>query len=515
MCTASKDGKYVLSFDIGSTYVKAGIIDLETFRTVSKAIEPAKIIFPASGYAEVSPDSLWRHVINLSSKLSKNRFYEDVSAVIYTAHMAGVLPIDNGYHPLRNIIIWLDERASGLPREVFKGLFKVSGYNIFHLIRLLRLTGGAPSKTGKDPISKIIWMRDYESDLYRSTYKFVDVKGYLILKSTNSIVTSMDEASLTWLADTRGYRAYWSRELTVRYGIDISMLPDIKYSTDVAGYLTEDASSEMGLREGLPVYVGAGDLTASAVGSGAINDYEPHIYLGTSSWLAAHTPKRLLDISHYMGSILSGIPGKYLYIAEQEVAGSALNHISKILGFNGDYIELDRLAGEVEPGSKGLIFIPWLFGERSPIDDPYVRGGYINLSFEHDSKYLIRAVLEGVAYNIRWSMEYFGVKVPLSKGVKAVGGGIKSDLWCQILADVLGIPIIRMYQPEDAGLRGSAVFVAIGMEVYRDFIDAGSRFKVDRIFNPDPERSKVYEKMYSIYKSLYKRLMRVFHSLNK
>jgi len=507
--------KYVLAYDIGTTNIKAGIVDLDSFRVVSKSYEKAEVLYPMHGYAEVSPDALWRQVVSLAKKLSSSEYYDEVSGLVFSAHMAGVLPVNSEYSPLRNIIIWLDERAAGLPEEVFRGFPKVSGYNLFHLFSFLRLTGGAPSKTGKDPISKMIWIKRYEGDIYRSTYKFIDVKGYLILKSTGAIVTSPDEAHLTWLSDTRGASVKWSEKLIKRYGLDISQFPEIKNSIDVAGYLLGEAASELGVREGIPVFVGAGDLASAAVGSGAVADYEPHVYVGSSSWIAAHTPKRLLDISHYMGSLASGIPGKYLYIAEQEVAGSALDHISKWVGAEDDYHLLDELAQEIEPGSKGLIFMPWMFGERAPIDDPYVRGGFLNLKFEHDRRYLIRAVLEGVAYNIRWSILYFREKIVLDRGIKVVGGGVKSDLWCQILADVFNHPVVRMFEPENASLRGAAVFASIGLGKYRGFNEAIQRFEVDRVFNPDRERSHKYDRLFKVFSSLYKNLKDIYRELNR
>ena len=514
MSSSFGDSGYVLAFDIGTTNVKAGLIDIESFRVVEKVTQKAEVLYPEHGYAEVSPDTLWRQVVSLAKELSSSKYYDDILGVVYSAHMAGVLPIDRDYNPLRNIIIWLDERAAGIPEEVFRGFPKVSGYNLFHLMTFLRLTGGAPSKTGKDPISKMLWIKRFESDIFRSTYKFIDVKGYLILRSTGAIVTSPDEAHLTWLADTRGSSVKWSEKLIRRYGLDISLFPEIKSSVDEAGYLKGDAASELGLKEGIPVFVGAGDLASAAVGSGAVGDYEPHIYVGSSSWIAAHVPKRLLDISHYMGSLASGIPGRYLYIAEQEVAGSALDYISGLVGVEGNYSILDEMAEEVEPGSKGLIFMPWMFGERAPIDDPYVRGGFINLGFDHDRRHLIRAVLEGVAYNIRWSLQYFRNKVSLGEGIKVVGGGIKSDLWCQILADVFNHPVVRMFEPENASLRGAGVFASIGLGKNRSFAEAVSKFGVDRVFRPDRDRSRIYDRFYSVFSSLYKNLKELYRELN-
>ncbi len=371
---SKSDNKCVLAFDIGTTNMKGAILDLKNFKTLSKYTLKSKVYFPRSGYAEVSPGELWKQIVELTEKLSESRYFENIDALIFTAHMAGVLPIDKDFNPLMNILIWLDERASGYPKSVFEGLIKLSGYNFFHLIDFLRLTGGAPSKTGKDPISKMAWIKEANPEIYESTYKFLDVKGYLILKTTGSIITSCDEAHLTWLADTRSMEVRWSKRLASRYGLDTAKLPEIKKSVDIAGHLNPESADELGIRKNIPVFVGSGDLTSAAIGSGAVSNYEPHIYIGSSSWIAAHVPRRLLDIFHYMGSLMSGIPRRYIFIAEQEVAGSALDYFMELFNMGGKYEEVERLVSEVDLGSSGLIFLPWMFGERAPIDDPYARG---------------------------------------------------------------------------------------------------------------------------------------------
>ncbi len=506
---------YVLVFDVGTTRIKAGIVRIRDFRAVDIATTRSVIEYPREGYAEIDPETLWRQVVSLGAELSGSRYYDEVSGIVFTAHMAGVLPVDRGLNPLRKIIIWLDERGAGLPRELFSGLIRIEGYNPIHLLRFLRIAGGAPSKTGKDPLSKILWIKMFEEDVYGETYKFVDVKGYLILRSTGSIVTSPDEAHLTWLADTRSGLIRWSERLVKRYGLDLDMLPEIRYPVEIAGHLTSGSSHELGLGRGLPVYVGAGDVLSTAVGSGAVGDNATHIYLGTSSWLAAHVSKRLLDIRHYIGSLSAWAPGKYLYIAEQETAGSALDYIAGLIGVEGDYRLLDSLASSLEPGSGRLIFLPWMFGERCPVDDPYLRGGFLNLGFTHRDGHLVRSVMEGVAYNIRWALEYFKMGIPLKGVLRLVGGGAESDVWCQVLADVTRHPVARVADPGLAALRGAAVFASVGLGRYRDVADAGSRIWVEKVFHPGDEAQRIYGEMYRVYRELYGRLRGAYHYLNR
>lgn len=505
------NGRLILAFDVGTTKLKAGLVDIEKFKVVGKASLDAEIILPRQGWAEVSPNKLWESICKLSKSLI-SEYNVAPEALIFTAHMAGVLPVGKAGDPLCNIIIWLDERAHGYPRDVWRGVFKIEGYNLLKLIKFLRITGGAPSKTGKDPLSKIMWLRDNEPDIYRSTWKFLDVKGYLLMKSTGNVVTSPDEATLTWLADTRGGRALWSGPLLRDYGLSADLFPEIKESTDLAGRLTEEAASELGVAEDTPVFVGCGDLTAAAVGSGAVSEGEPHIYIGTSDWIGAHISNRVVDVFHYIGSILSGIPGKYLLVAEQEIAAGALEWLMNLgLGGVESYSEVEDQVRHSEPGSGGILFLPWMFGERCPVDNPYLRGAFINLSVEKGSPELYRAVMEGVALNIRWAWKYFKPKIKWSAPIKLVGGAALFDVWCEILSDALSIEIVRMADPGDAGLRGLGAIASVGLGLYKDFEEAAARFSIDKVFKPNPENSSKYDMLFKYYLELYNNLGKKFY----
>jgi len=510
--------KYILSFDVGTTNVKCGIVDVKDFKVIYKKSRPAEVVYPRDGWAEVDPDRLWLQITGLSREVinESKMDIEEIKAVIYTAHMAGVLPIDKDGNPLRNIIIWLDERAAGLPKDIWRGVIKISGYNIFKLINFLRITGGAPSKTGKDPISKILWIKENEIDIFDKARYFIDVKGYLIFKSSGNIVTSHDEASLTWLADTRSGKAYWYKPFFKKYGIDIDSFPVIMDSTDIAGKLSHKAAKELNLKTDIPVIVGSGDLTSAAIGSGAVKDKEPHIYIGTSDWIAAHISKRKVDIFHYIGSLFSGIPRKYLLIAEQEVATGALEWFMDMMDIGkGDYNEVDELVKSSSPGSNNLLFFPWLYGERTPIDDPNVRGGLINFSFKHSKGDIFRSIMEGVSFNIRWAYEYFIKMVGKWDVINIVGGGALFDVWCQILSDTLGIKLRRIRDPNDTGLRGNATIASIALGFYKSFEEAVERYSIDKIFNPNYGNKRIYDKLYIEFKKFYKKNKGLYASLNR
>lgn len=447
---------------------------------------------------------MWGSIVESSRGLLEGRV-GDILGLVYSPHMAGVVPVDDEGKPLRNIMIWLDERGAGLPRELWGGFPRVKGYNLFRLIEFLRITGGAPSATGKDPLSKIVWLRENEPDVFRRARRFLDVKAFLIFRSTGSYVTSPDEANLTWLCDTRGGVARWSGALMRRYGLRDELFPVIRESIEVAGRLSSDAARELGLEAGVPVFVGAGDLTAAAVGSGAVGFGEIHLYVGTSDWIAAHIRERRVDVFHYVGSILSAIPRRYLLVAEQEVAAGSLEWAMGVMGIS-DYGVVNELVSSTEPGSGGVLFMPWMYGERSPIDDPHARGGFINLTLRHSRGELLRAIMEGVALNMRWSYPYVERITGYNGEVRIIGGGALFDVWCQIIADTIGRRVLRVSNPRVAGLRGSAMIAAVGLGLYSSFEEARGKVGVDRVFEPDPRNRAIYEGLFRRLREAYRRL---------
>jgi len=510
------DHGFVLAFDIGTTKVKAALVNLWSLEIVNKVSYPAKILFPKEGWAEIDPKKFWEDIVALAREIVENQsnHVNNIKALIFSPHMAGVVPIDNEGNPLRNIMIWLDERAAGYPKTLWKGILKVEGYNLIKLLKFLRITGGAPSKTGKDPISKILWIKENETDIYNKTYKILDVKGYLINKTTGNFVTSPDEANLTWLVDTRKRKVFWHDGLVKEYGIDKKLLPEIKETIDLAGYLRNEAANELGVPRGIPVLVGAGDLPTAAVGSGAVKEGEIHIYIGTSDWIGAHTSKRKVDVSHYIGSIMSAIPQKYLLVAEQEIAGGALDWVMEITNLT-DYKVIDKEIEELMYDEERLlIFLPWMYGERCPIDDPYARGSIINLDVKANKIDLVKSVMEGVVLNIKWAYGFFEKINGKREEVVAVGGGCRMNSWCQMVADAINGRVKRVKEPENTGLRGAGMIASVRLKVHESFEEASALIKTEKIFEPKEKGVLKYKKLLKEFEKLYKKLKDVYRALN-
>ncbi len=433
--------------------------------------------------------------------------------------MAGTLPVDGEGTPLMPCMIWLDTRASDQAGKIWDGLLKVAGYNIFNLVEFLWITGGAPGKAGKDPITRILWLKENEPGVYEDAHKFLDTKDYLIYKSTGNFATSEDNANLSWMMDSRTKE--WSDRICEKYDIDMGKLPEIKQSIDIAGALTEGAARDLGLEEGIPVITGAGDVTSAAVGSGAVREYQTHAYVGTSSWIANHTYDRRKDISSYIGSICSANPEMYLCTAEQENAGACLEWVKNQMfkqeteEKEGLYKHFDNLVQDIEPGSENLIFTPWLYGERAPLDDHSVRGGFHNLSLEHTRSHALRAVYEGVAFNMKWALDTLENLTRKAKSINFIGGGASSEIWCQIFADVLNRRVKQVKNPREAGVRGAAMIAAVGLDYIESFKDVEKRVDINCTFEPNRKNREKYEELFEEFKTIYRNNRDIYERLNE
>ncbi|MFW9851100.1 MAG: FGGY-family carbohydrate kinase, partial [Candidatus Thorarchaeota archaeon] len=319
--------------------------------------------------------------------------------------------------------------------------------------------------------------------------------------------------------------------------LDEEKLPRLAPSTEIVGNLTSESATALGLTTKTVVVNGSGDMTAAGVGSGAVREKEVHIYGGSSGWIGAHVTERKLDIFTYTGSIRSAMPGKYFLLAEQESAGACLKHLREnwhcdlclnvrdiaspacadcYSGERNPYTTLDSIAEQAPPGSEGLLFAPWMFGERSPIDDHNVRGGYFNLSLAHEKAHMTRAVLEGVALHTRWMMQGIEKRKMIGKvsKVNMIGGCANSDVWSQIYSDVLNKPVCRMSNPLAAGTIGVSMVAFVGLGEISDFEKAADRIQVERVFEPDQMNVDIYDNMFDNLKEYYKRNKGLWKKMN-
>ena len=492
----------IISVDVGTSSLKVGLVG-PSLDVMHAADQPYDVSYPGTGCAEQAPEDWWQAIRQALARLSAEcpELRSRAAGMVFASQMCGVVAVDRDGRPLRPCMIWLDKRAAEIARSVMGGFPRIFGYGAWKLLNSIRLTNGAPSLNGMDPPAKMIWLKQNEPEVWARAAKLLDVKDWLMLRATGHAVTTADLANVTWMMDTRKGREGWSETLIQRFGLQRHLLPDIVDGTVSPGGLTAEAAEALGLRAGLPVFAGAGDVCAAAIGSGAVEDGELHISLGTSSWISGFYPGRRLSASEGYATILSPIGNRPILIATQESAGACLDW-------------LERLTGEGEVAAEGAkitppLFLPWLAGERVPVDDNRLRGAFLGLSLQHDRASLRRAVTEGIALNTRWAYQSVARQPGTlgSKTLRAVGGGAKNAALCQALADCLGVSIAVAPDPRNAGARGAAAIAATALGWQPSVWAAAKSFDrtSETVYAPDAARQRYFEHRFALFRDAYKR----------
>lgn len=402
-----------------------------------------------------------------------------------------------------------------------KGI-KIRGINANVLLQSLYHTGAIAASV-KDPVWKYHWVKENEPEIFERIYKWLDVKEALIYKMTNEAVMSEDSAFATLLYDIRSKEMVFSKKIMELLEVNPQHLPRIIASTDLAGKLTAKAAKELGLKEGIDVYAGGGDSALTPIGAGMLRPRDSHIYMGTSGWASVITDKRHIDISAMIASIVGGIPGLYNYFAELETAGKCLEWVKDHLVLDEINVYLDQkditeskesiylslydYLSEVidiaNPGSDGVIFAPWLHGNRCPFEDPNARAMFFNISLETGKTELLRAVVEGVCFHFRWFLETMEKKVVTSERIRFVGGGALSSVTCQILSDILGREVQTVKDPQNVGAVGAALIAYLGRNPEVDLIRIMDKVPLGKVYSPNLSNKAVYEKNFQVFKELY------------
>jgi len=514
--------RHILAIDLGTSALKVALVSVAG-HVVAAEQETCQVTLLPGGGAEQDPEHWWNLITRASSRLLAQAAVpaESVVAVSCTAQWSGTVPVDEQGQPIRNAIIWMDSRGAPYVRRVTGGAVQVQGYGVGKLVRWLRSTAGIPAQSGKDPIAHILWLKHAEPETYRRARLFLEPKDWLNARLTGRLAASFDSIALHWVTDNRDPdRIRYDPALLRLAGLDQSRLPELKAATDILGPLSSGPAAALGVPAGVPVVVGTPDLQSAAIGSGATRDYQAHLYVGTSSWLTCHLPAKKTDLRHNMASLPSPIPGRYFVANEQETAGAALTFLrDRMLHGDGPpgsaYQEFDRMAARAQPGSGGVIFTPWLYGERTPVEDRFVRGGFHNLSLSASRDDLVRAVFEGVALNTRWllgAVEHFtGHRL---EPIRFIGGGARSDVWCQIFADVLRRSIEQVADPVNANARGAALLAAVALGELT-FDQVPDRVKIARSYQPDPAPRDLYDQLFAEFTGFYRRNRKAHVRLNR
>ena len=510
--------QYIIAHDVGTSVNKAVLVDTEG-NIHASASQSYPVHYPRPDWAEQEPVDWWHAVASTTRQVVEQSGVapQAVLAMIHTTQMLGIVPmgqtmagLGSVYEPLRRAIIWLDGRA---PVEAEQMMRKFLGRRVFAVVAGAELSG-------KDGMPKLLWLKRNEPDVYDKMACFLDVNGYLTYRATGQMVFEWSCASAFGF-DLK--KKDWLRGIMRYVGLDETKLPPLVRSVDRAGGMTAEAARECGLLEGTPVFGGGGDAPGAAVGSGAVGEGEGHIYLGTSGWVGVVTHKTPTG-RHGVVPIQSADPDKALLFAEMETAGACLKWIADQFyrheqadpNIPNVYALMDEDVETIPPGADFLVCTPWMYGERSPVSDTWVRSTFFNLSADHTREHLLRAVYEGVAYNLRWMIEivekHFGFPLPV---LRIIGGGARGAPWMQIIADVTGRRVETVAQPQEAGAVGAALTAAVGLGLYADFEALRDVVRVEREFEPQARNAELYDVLYQAYQRIYSSLCDLYRDVNE
>ena len=517
----------ILAIDLGTSGPKVALVTTEG-EVLASEVESTELFLSDGGGAEQDPDDWWRAIMTATRRITDRQLVpaEQIIAVAVTSQWAGTVPVDKGGNALARAIIWLDSRGAKYVPEVAGGLVRIQGYGALKLERWIRKTGGVPSLAGKEPVAHILFLRHERPEIYEAAYKFMEPKDYLNLRLTGKFLATTDSIALHWVTNNRDIdNVRYDDHLLAQTTLPREKLPDLTRAVDVIGTLTPNAAVELGLNENTRVVGGTPDVPAAAVGSGAVADFDGHIYVGTSSWLTCHVPFKKTDLVHNMASLPSALPGRYFVGNEQETAGACMTWLRDNVFCRDDVLDpgappedalerFGKLAQEVPAGSDKVIFTPWLYGEHTPVANPHLRAAFSNVSLRTTRAHVVRAVMEGVAYNTRWLMG--GVESFIGRpfeGLRFIGGGAKSELWCQIFADVLNRPIDRVADPLLANVRGAAFVAAVGLGKLK-VEDIASRVPIEKRYMPNLNHRLIYDELFKAFLEIQKHSVALYNRLN-
>jgi len=528
--------KYVIAYDFGTTGVKSCMFSItDKVELVSSTYGAYKLYLSEDGGAEQDADEWWHVMCNATRELLNKSgiLPKDISGISFCSQMQGLVLVDKDGNALRRPMSYMDQRADAVRNELSGKGIKVAGLSLYKLLKSLAITTAAPTSC-KDPVWKYNWVRVNEPEIFKKVYKWLDVKEYLICRATNEFVMTKDSAYATFLYDTRDGKWEWNKDLCKMFHVDMNHLPRVISCTDEAGKISKKAACELGLEEGTPVFGGGGDATLIGIGAGCVSKNATHIYSGTSGWVSTLTDKQVVDVISMIASVVSAKDGYFNYFAEMETAGKCFEWVKEHLALDeiGIYLNKQDVAESNETlyislydylsdtiakapaGSNGMIFTPWLHGNRCPFEDAKAAGMFFNIKLESGKTEMLRAVLEGICFHLKWMLECQDKKIKTSETIRFVGGGALSKVTCQILADITGRKIETVNDSQDVGAVGAAIIIGIGLNVIPSIEEAGKFIPAKDVYIPNPDNRKVYDKNYKAFKKLYSANKEMFNILN-
>jgi len=509
--------KYVIGTDIGTSGCKSILVD-SSGRVVASATEEYPLYTPKPGWAEQEPAHWWEATLKtIKQILDKSPVFPgEIKAIGLSGQMHGLVALGKNHEVLRPAYLWNDQRTYKQCQEIYDA---VGGRE-----QLLKYTNNSmlPGYTG----SKILWLKEEEPHNFYNSTMFLNPKDYIRYKLTGKFATEVSDASGTGLFDVKNRR--WNKELLKILEIPPELLPECFESPDITGYITSEVAVETGLPKGLPVVGGGGDAVIQTTGSGLINEGILGITLGTAGIVAMGLNSYTFNSTGNLQVFCNNAPNKWHIMGVTLAAGGSLQWFKDVLcryeveqakktGVDAYQIIDLAIEKDSEPGSKNLVFLPYLIGERCPYPDPHAKGVFIGATLRHNHQDFARSVMEGVSFSLRQVYELItemDLKLT-AKEIRVSGGGSASKLWRQILADIFQLPVKTVSGSKEGGAYGAALVAGTGCNIWSSLEEATDVLKVETELVPDSTHKKIYEQLYGVYKSLYPTLKPAFDRLSE
>ncbi len=499
---------YLLAYDVGTGGTKAALITPEG-RVAGKAFEPYPTHYPRRLWAEQEPADWWQAVGQTTRQVlaTAEARASDILGLSFSTQMVNLIAVDNKGQPLARCISWLDGRAVEEARLVMR---RLGGPAIFAMLVGVALTG-------KDLLPKYLWLKRNQPDLCDRASAFIDASGYLLYQATGRLVYEWTSACTTGLFNMK--TKTWDSRLMRLFGLDAAKFPPLVQSCERVGGLTAEAAEQLGLLEGTPVFGGAGDAMSAAVGSGAVGEGEGHLCLGTSGFVGIVTSRRVTG-RRGLVTLQSADRDKFLLLGEMETCGECLNWAARAFYDSelrpATFAEMDAEVASTEPGAGGLLFTPWMYGERSPVADERLRAAFINLGANHTRPQLTRAIYEGTAFNLRWILDSMDELYRFRpERLRLIGGGARGEPWVRIVADVTERTLEIVPNPQDAGAIGAALIAAVGLGIYPSIEATKAAIPAGSVVAPTLPPPPIYRELYAAFQRLYPALRPLYHRLNR
>ncbi len=500
----------ILAHDLGTTGDKATLFDAVTGAVVASVFEAYSTAYPHPNWAEQDPAD-WRRALYLGTRrlleqaaAQGDETPGDIAVISFSGTMNGALAVDADGIPQSSAILWADQRGIAEAELLAARCGEAHVY---------RTTG--TRVTPSCSAAKFLWVQHHQPEIYDRTHVFLQSKDYAAFLLTGVFASDYSDASNTNLFDLEART--WATDLIMTAGLDPAKLPPLFPSTAVIGRVTSEAAKLTGLLAGTPVVIGGGDGACATVGAGAVHPGDAYINVGSSAWLAVTARRPLFDPEMRTFNLAHLDPQLVMCLGSMQAAGGAFDWLERLLrdDAEGDIHDaLSLSAASVSPGADGLIFLPYLLGERSPYWNPAARGAFVGLTMTHGRPEMARAVLEGVALNLRLILDAFQAqKVGLS-AVRLIGGGARSPLWRQILADVLGLPILLPELVTEATSLGAAIAGGVGVGIFDSFTVTDRFIRTAVAARPEPTAQARYVELAPLFSTAYHGLEPIFSQLH-